>query len=146
MKNWTIHDMPPQQGRVAVVTGATGGLGFETALALAGAGADVVLTGLIANGPGERGLSHLLNRLTIRPLASHSAADGALPTLFAATAADARPGAYYGPNGWFELKGAVGVAQISKGALDEAVAARLWDVSEALTQAQWPRNTTERAA
>jgi NAD(P)-dependent dehydrogenase (short-subunit alcohol dehydrogenase family) len=37
--------LPSQLGRSAVVTGATGGLGYETALALARAGADVVLTG-----------------------------------------------------------------------------------------------------
>jgi NAD(P)-dependent dehydrogenase (short-subunit alcohol dehydrogenase family) len=38
-------DIPSQLGRSAVVTGATGGLGYETALVLARAGADVVLTG-----------------------------------------------------------------------------------------------------
>src|ERR1700729_1814581 len=43
--SWSTRDIPPQQGRLAVITGATGGLGYETALALAGAGADVVLTG-----------------------------------------------------------------------------------------------------
>lgn len=36
-------EIPSQSGRLAVVTGATGGLGYETALALAGAGAEVVL-------------------------------------------------------------------------------------------------------
>src|SRR5580698_2150039 len=45
MTGWTSADIPPQRGRTAVITGATGGLGFETALALAGAGATVVLTG-----------------------------------------------------------------------------------------------------
>ena len=39
MTGWTTTDMPSQAGRLAVITGATGGLGFETALALAGAGA-----------------------------------------------------------------------------------------------------------
>src|ERR1700759_3339882 len=37
--------IPSQLGRSAVVTGATGGLGYEAALALAKAGADVVLAG-----------------------------------------------------------------------------------------------------
>src|SRR5260370_20962614 len=41
---WTLADIPRQSGRRAVVTG-TGGLGYETALALAAAGADVVLAG-----------------------------------------------------------------------------------------------------
>jgi NAD(P)-dependent dehydrogenase (short-subunit alcohol dehydrogenase family) len=38
-------EIPSQLGRLAVVTGATGGLGYETALALAKAGAEVVLAG-----------------------------------------------------------------------------------------------------
>lgn len=45
MSEWTIRDIPPLGGKLAVVTGATGGLGFETSLVLAAAGAEVVLTG-----------------------------------------------------------------------------------------------------
>ena len=40
---WTESDIPDLSGRTAVVTGANGGLGLQTALALAGAGAHVVL-------------------------------------------------------------------------------------------------------
>ena len=42
---WGISDIPDQRDRLAVVTGATGGLGYETALGLARAGADVILAG-----------------------------------------------------------------------------------------------------
>jgi NAD(P)-dependent dehydrogenase (short-subunit alcohol dehydrogenase family) len=40
---WTAADIPDQAGRTAVVTGANGGLGLETARALAARGGDVVM-------------------------------------------------------------------------------------------------------
>jgi NAD(P)-dependent dehydrogenase (short-subunit alcohol dehydrogenase family) len=40
---WTTADIPPQAGRLAVVTGSTSGIGYEAALALARAGARVVI-------------------------------------------------------------------------------------------------------
>ncbi|WP_336490042.1 oxidoreductase [Methylobacterium nigriterrae] len=42
-RKWTVADMPLQTGRLAIITGATSGIGYEAALALAGAGAHVVL-------------------------------------------------------------------------------------------------------
>jgi NAD(P)-dependent dehydrogenase (short-subunit alcohol dehydrogenase family) len=85
-------------------------------------------TQLMANGPGDNLLATL-----VMPLVSHSAAAGALPTLYAATSPDAKPSGYYGPNGIFELKGAVAPSKIMPQALDRAVASRLWDVSAKLT-------------
>ncbi len=41
--SWTLKQAPTQSGRIAVVTGANIGLGYETALALAGKGCTVVL-------------------------------------------------------------------------------------------------------
>lgn len=43
MNSWHSLGVPDQYGRRAVVTGANTGLGFQTALALAGAGAEVVM-------------------------------------------------------------------------------------------------------
>jgi NAD(P)-dependent dehydrogenase (short-subunit alcohol dehydrogenase family) len=45
MATWTTRDIPDQAGKLAIVTGATGGLGLETALGLAQAGAEVILVG-----------------------------------------------------------------------------------------------------
>ena len=45
MAGSTRIEVPSQHGRLAIVTGATGGLGYETALALAKAGADVIVAG-----------------------------------------------------------------------------------------------------
>ncbi len=80
------------------------------------------------------------NRIMVRlagfgnVLFGQSDADGALPTLCAATSADAVSGQFYGPDGLFGSrgKGAQPVGR-SKQALNEANARRLWDVSEGLT-------------
>jgi NAD(P)-dependent dehydrogenase (short-subunit alcohol dehydrogenase family) len=42
-RRWTAAEVPDQSGRIAVVTGASGGLGLETASVLAQRGATVVL-------------------------------------------------------------------------------------------------------
>lgn len=42
-KEWTLADMPSQIGRVALVTGANSGLGLETSIGLAKAGATLVM-------------------------------------------------------------------------------------------------------
>ena len=89
-------------------------------------------TDLMTNGPGANSLLWQINNV-LRPFISHSAAEGALPTLFAATSPQAKPGGYYGPNGFYELKGAPVPAKIMSQATDAAVAARLSDISAALT-------------
>ncbi len=88
-------------------------------------------TELIANGPGDEGLLMKLGDV-FKPLVSQSAAEGALPTLYAATSPDAKGGAYYGPDGFYELKGAPREARIMPQASNKNAAARLWEISEAL--------------
>jgi NAD(P)-dependent dehydrogenase (short-subunit alcohol dehydrogenase family) len=73
----------------------------------------------------------------IKPFLSQDAAHGALPTLFAAVAAEAVPGSYYGPDGVAELKGHPTAVRVAKGAMDPAVAKRLWSESERLTKVKF---------
>jgi NAD(P)-dependent dehydrogenase (short-subunit alcohol dehydrogenase family) len=87
-------------------------------------------TNLFAGGPG--GLVSLATDFAA-PFFGHSAADGARPILFAATSPNAKRGAYYGPGGFGELRGAPATALVMPRARDAAAAARLWDASEKLT-------------
>ncbi len=64
---------------------------------------------------------------------AQSAADGALPTLYAAYNPDLRGGEFIGPAGPLGVRGRPGPARTSRKARDPALAERLWDVSEALT-------------
>ena len=64
---------------------------------------------------------------------AQSAEQGALPTLRAATDPAVQGGDYYGPHRWRGLVGHPVEAKINPAAHDEAVAAKLWEVSEDLT-------------
>jgi NAD(P)-dependent dehydrogenase (short-subunit alcohol dehydrogenase family) len=94
-------------------------------------------TDLIPNGPGTGGLKGI-GMKALGSFMSHSAEAGALPTLYAATAPEAVPNGYYGPNGLYELKGPVAPAKVLPQAKDQAVARKLWEVSEQLTGVKWP--------
>jgi NAD(P)-dependent dehydrogenase (short-subunit alcohol dehydrogenase family) len=91
-------------------------------------------TNLQAAGPRMSGsrfgeqISAIGNRLF-----AQSAAMGALPTLYAATAADIHGGEYIGPLGLLGLRGAPGKVSSSARSHDRALAARLWQVSQQLT-------------
>ena len=88
-------------------------------------------TDLLHNAPGRRsvqGLARSFMWFLFQP-----AAQGALPTLFAATSADARKGAYYGPDKLGETRGYPVDAKIPPQALEAHAAKRLWEVSEELT-------------
>ena len=98
-------------------------------------------TDLIVNGPGENSLQSRLGKAIGRFL-SQSAADGALPQLYAATDPEAQPAGYYGPRDRFEMRGPVVNAVIGRAAQDKAAAQRLWEVSEQLTGVIWPGSRT----
>ncbi len=83
-------------------------------------------------GAAEKALRRLLGRAI--GLFLNTAADGSLPTLYAATSPDAEGGSYYGPQGFEEMRGRrVGPAQVARQARDGAVAGELWSRAESLT-------------
>lgn len=63
---------------------------------------------------------------------------GALPTLFAATAAGLPPGAYIGPDGFNEQRGHPKIVTPAAKAQNYADAARLWEISSELTGVRYP--------
>ena len=63
---------------------------------------------------------------------------GCLPALYAATCPGAVGGAYYGPDGFFEMTGMPKLALVPGKAKDEATARKLWQVSEQLTGVHFP--------
>ena len=63
----------------------------------------------------------------------HSNTDAAKPSLFAALSDAVEGGDYYGPTGPEEMSGDVGVATRNPVCADHAVAARLWQISEKMT-------------
>jgi NAD(P)-dependent dehydrogenase (short-subunit alcohol dehydrogenase family) len=72
-------------------------------------------------------------------------AEGALPTLYAATASTAEDGGYYGPQGFQEMRGEdVGPAKVAPQARDTAAAARLWQVCEELMGIRFLSSATTR--
>ncbi|WLG93747.1 SDR family oxidoreductase [Pseudomonas sp. FP198] len=91
----------------------------------------VAVTELVARGPGLE--SEFGQRWAKDRDAYHSAAQGALPTLYAATAVQAVGGAYYGPTGDDERRGPLGFAKTPTAANAQADAERLWAISEQLT-------------
>lgn len=90
----------------------------------------ITRTDLIPNSAGRSSLPAMVRRFL--PFLFQPAWKGALPTLFAATDSGARDGAYYGPDRLSGTRGYPTEEKPPEQALDAAVAARLWDVSEEL--------------
>ncbi|TDK23768.1 SDR family NAD(P)-dependent oxidoreductase [Luteimonas aestuarii] len=96
----------------------------------------IAVTELVARGPGldsPQGQQWAANRDNFQ-----TAAQGAIPTLFAATAPDAVGGAYYGPTGPQEISGPLGLATVPAAAQYPAASARLWSLTEQLTGSRFP--------
>ncbi|MDI6653600.1 SDR family oxidoreductase [Gluconobacter japonicus] len=92
-------------------------------------------TDLLPNGAGASSILGLARRMLW--FLFQPAAQGALPTLFAATSSEAKGGCYYGPDRLSETRGYPTAAKIPPAALDRQDAARLWDISEQLTRMQF---------
>jgi NAD(P)-dependent dehydrogenase (short-subunit alcohol dehydrogenase family) len=69
----------------------------------------------------------------------NSTEEGALPTIYAAVAPEARSGGYYGPQGLAEMRGGdAAEAKVASQAHDQDAARRLWQVCEELTGIAFP--------
>jgi NAD(P)-dependent dehydrogenase (short-subunit alcohol dehydrogenase family) len=96
-------------------------------------------TGIIPNGMGSGSPGPKERMLeAIFGLMAQSARDGALPSLFAAMAPQAKGGSYFGPSAWGETRGTPGLARIFPQAADHFSGARLWALSETLTGVHAP--------
>ncbi len=91
-------------------------------------------TNLQSVGPQMSG-SGLMERMTNlgNSLFAQSAAAGALPSLYAATAPDVRGGQYFGPDRLFGMRGHPREVAFVRAATNREDARRLWEVSEELT-------------
>lgn len=87
--------------------------------------------------PEAAGASFAKNMIAFAtPMMAQSAAQGALPVLYAATAPGAKPG-YYGPDGLGEMRGHPAAARIAGFAQDQAAQDRLWRASVELSGVAW---------
>ncbi|KAB1193714.1 SDR family NAD(P)-dependent oxidoreductase [Haloferax sp. MBLA0076] len=95
-------------------------------------------TNLQLRGPSETGSTA---RLWMSKLANavfaQSAEMGSLPLVYAATDPSVESGDYVGPQGLFDMRGYPGPAEPSERARDQETAARLWEVTETLTDTRF---------
>jgi NAD(P)-dependent dehydrogenase (short-subunit alcohol dehydrogenase family) len=112
---------------------------------LQAAGSAVIAT---AAHPGWTQTELQRNSLSARlfgPLLAMKTPDGALPTLRAAVDPRARPGDYFGPDGFQEMRGLPALARRAPHSLDADVARRLWTVSAELTGVDLPAAASHKA-
>jgi NAD(P)-dependent dehydrogenase (short-subunit alcohol dehydrogenase family) len=128
---------PRKAYRQSKLANATFGLELDRRLRAAGSPVKSLLahpgysaTNLQSTGPTGIVKSFLAvsNRLVAQP-----ADMGALPTLYAATAAGVESGDYYGPDGFGELRGRPTKVKVIPEGRDPEAGRRLWEISEKLT-------------
>ena len=92
-------------------------------------------TNLLINGAGRWSAAGMAR--TFLPFLFQPSAQGALPTLYAATAPEAKGGVYYGPNKMGETRGFPSFAKIPAQAEDLEVSLKLWEVSQKLAKVEF---------
>jgi len=92
-------------------------------------------TNLLITGSGRWSAAGIAR--TFLPFLFQPSSQGALPTLFAATAPEAKGGFYYGPNKMRETRGFPSIAKIPAQAEDLAVSLKLWEVSQKLAKVEF---------
>jgi len=90
---------------------------------------EIINSGIGGGAPGLKAM--LIDQ--VFALVAQSARDGALPSLYAAVAPEAKGGAYYGPTHYGETRGPPGLSRVFPQAADRSAASRLWVLSERLT-------------
>jgi NAD(P)-dependent dehydrogenase (short-subunit alcohol dehydrogenase family) len=102
----------------------------------------VVFTNLVASGPKQDGATASSRAIDLAmriPGMAQEVPQGVLPALYAATSPEALPGQYYGPSGFLGFTGAPDLTRVPRQGRDDADAARLWTVSEELTDVSFAR-------
>lgn len=92
-------------------------------------------TNLLITGAGQWSFAGMMR--TLFPFLFQPTAQGALPTLYAATSPEAKGGFYYGPNKMMETRGFPAIAKIPAQAEDVAVSLKLWKLSEELAKVKF---------
>lgn len=89
-------------------------------------------TNLLITGAGRWSVAGMMR--TLLPFLFQPVAQGALPTLYAATSPEAKGGLYYGPDKMMETRGHPAIAKIPAQAEDVNTAAKLWKISQELAK------------
>lgn len=92
-------------------------------------------TNLLITGAGRWSFAGMMR--TFLPFLFQPQAQGALPTLYAATSPEAKGGLYYGPNKMSETRGYPALAKIPAQAEDIRASLRLWEVSQKLAKVKF---------